>query len=60
MGVLVPLVFLAASVDADTIELPTSLPAFTEDLAEVAGFAAWLAFWASFAAARVRDAAARA
>lgn len=54
-GVVVPLGLLAASVGVDLMEMPMNTRVLLEDTAKVAGFAAWLAFWASFAAARMRE-----
>ena len=58
--VLIPLGLLAASVGADQMDLPMNTRVLVEDLTKLAGFAAWLAFWAAFAAARMREAGASA
>ena len=55
LGILVPLSLMAVSVGTDQMELPMNTRVLVEDLAKVAGFAAWLAFWAGFAAARLRE-----
>lgn len=60
LGLLVPLSLLAVSVAIDLVgdllAVPFHRTILVEDTAKVAGLATWLAFWANFAAAHLREA----